>query len=168
MCAVEDCICGQLADTQYAAPHLFARALEQPAATQREQGVADEGIAAGAIDIADMAERMTSQVDDVEAGLAQIIDIARHDDMIERPVLSHLGRTVDRAAKARLDLGIATAMVGMPMGIEDNVDAVQAEVFDRGDDFRRFGRVDGGDTAAGLVDGQKAVIVLQAGDDMYF
>jgi hypothetical protein len=63
-----------------AGPHLFGRALEQPTAAEREQGVADEGDVVGRRRaIEDMAERMPGHVGDLKRRLAQHDRVAATD-----------------------------------------------------------------------------------------
>ncbi len=106
-----------------AGPHLLGRALEQPPAAQREQGVADEGDPVGRVEVGDVAQRVAAGLDHVEAGLAQLDDIAVAHRAVQRRDPRDLRRADDHAAGGGLDLGVAAGVVGMPVGVEDEVQA---------------------------------------------
>ncbi len=161
-------VAGQGRDAQDAGPHLLGRALEQLAAAEREQTVADEGVVASCIVPADQAKRMAAEVHDVELRFTQHEDGARGDDVVERPFAGDLRRAIDGAAILQLEGGIAAGVVGMPVGVEQVIEAVQALAGDTVGDDIGVGGIDDRRLAGCFVAQQEAVIVRQGREDGNF
>ena len=154
---------GQL---RQAGPHLLRRALEQPAAAQGEQGVADKGDPVGGVVVADVAQRVAAGVEHLEPCLAQHDQVAVDHDPVRRgPDPLDLGRADHLTARGRLDLGIAAGMVRVPVGVED-MGQGPAQRLQFAKDGGRVRGVDTGGLAGRVVADQKAVVVGQAGELM--
>ena len=163
MGAVDAGVVGQRRQPLQAAPHLLRRALEQPPAAQREQGVADEGDMVGGVEIGDVAQGMAAALDHLEAGLAQHDRVAAaHLAVDGRELVTSAGPTTVPPV-ALDDLGVAAGVVGVPVGVEDQVE-LPAERLQLRQDRAGVRRVDAGGEPRGLVEGQEAVVVLKAGE----
>ena len=146
-----------------AGPHLLRRALEQAAAAEREQGVADKGDPIGGVMEGDVPQRVAAGVDDLEPGLPQ----HHHITVVHHPVRRgpdplDLGRADDLAACHRLDLRVAAGVVRVPVRVQ-NVGQGPAQGLQFAQDGGGVRRVDAGRLAGRVIADQEAVVVGQAG-----
>ena len=135
-----------------AVPHLLGRALEQPSAAEREQGVADEGDGVGG-----------RAIDDVAQGMAR-----RRPSPAERVSPSMTGRRPrqhwssgatlrtssgpdDLAAGLGLEPRVPLGVIGVPVGVQDQVQPAPAEACELGQDRLGVRRVDRRDRSRRLV-----------------
>ena len=137
---------------------------EQPPAAEREQGVADEGDVIRGVEVGDVAQGVAAAVSITSN---RVSPSSTTSPSVHRAVegrdARHLGRADDGRAGGGLDLGVAAGVVGMPVGVEDEVQA-PAGVLRRRQDRGGVGGVDAGGLAAGLVADEEAVVVGKAGE----
>src|SRR5690606_10143893 len=139
------------------------RSLEETAAAEREERVADEGNVFLVEAVGDVAAGVTRYLDDACACRTEFHDVAFADRPVDAGYLVLLALRADhRAARLLLQLRIAARMVEMMVRVQDMRER-PAPLFESGEDRLHFRRVDRcGLAARGLVD-QVAVIVVQAG-----
>ncbi len=106
---------------------------------------------------------MAAALDHLEAGLAEFDDVAARNLAVERGDAGHLLGADNPATGRRLDLGVAAGVVGMPVGVENQVEP-PAQALQFGQDRRRVRRVDAGGLAGGVVADEESVVVGKAGE----
>jgi hypothetical protein len=139
--AVDGGVVGQGGQLGQRAPHLFGRALEQSAAAEGEQGVADEGDVVGCVVIGDVAQGVAAGVDHLNRVSPSITcRPPRRRSSGAMRVTS--GRADDGRAGRRLEGLVAAGVVRMPVGVEDQVQ-FPAQFVELGQDGVGVRRVDG-------------------------
>ena len=163
MGAVDGDVVRQGGQLPQAGPHLLRRTLEEAATAEREQGVADEGHVVDGVVEGDVAQGVAAGVDHLEAGLSQPDDIALVDHPIGRRADAlDLGRADDDAAGFTLQPRVSAGVVGVPVGVEHQVQR-PAQLAELGQDGVGVGRVDTGCLPRRTVAHKKAVVVGEAG-----
>jgi len=158
----------QIADLQQRLPHHFRRALDDAAAADREQRVADEGELVGFEPVGDVTGRVPRRLEHAPDQRADLHDVAlahRHVDMGN--LLRFLARRDDAAEMFLLQLGNPAGMVAVMMRHQD-VGEAPTFLGERRIDRAGLGRIDCCRRAGRWVVQQDAVIVFQAGEEVGF
>ena len=115
------------------------------------------------VEVGDVAQGVAAALDHLKPGLAEHDVIAAGDDAVGGLTDAlDLGRADHGGAGGGLDLGVAAGVVGMPVGVEDQVE-LPAEGVQLAQDRRGVRRVDAGGQTAGVITHQEAVVVREAG-----
>ena len=110
-----------------------------------------------------MTQGVAAGLDDLQPGVAKLDAVAAGDHAIQRRDPPHLRRPDDRRAGFGLEPCVAAGVVGMPVGVEDEVEPVPSLRPQSGEDRLGVGRVDATHRAAGLVAHEEAIVVGEAG-----
>ncbi len=113
--------------------------------------------------IGQVPERMAAGLHHVEQGFAQPHLVALVEGPVERRDAGDLLGPDDLAARDLLDPRVAAGVVGVPVGVQDQVQA-PSQRLQFGQDRLGVGRVDAAGLAARLVADQETVVILQAGE----
>ncbi len=163
MGAVDQSLVRQGREALQAGPHLLRRSLEHPPAAEREEGVPDEDDGVRRIVIGDVTQRMPPGLHHPEQRLPEPDLVALVQSPVQGRDAGDLLRADDLASGRRLDRLVAAGVVGVPMGVEDQVEP-PSQPLQLGQDGLGVGRVDTAGPAGGPVADQEGVVVLQAGE----
>ncbi len=114
-----------------------------------------------------MAEGVTRRFGDLEPRLAHHHHIAVSDHAVQRRDLAHLFRPDDFAGPFCLQPRVALGVIGVPVGVQDQIQPPPAQAFQLLQNPRRVRRIDRRDRAGCRIADQKAVVVAAAGKQMH-
>lgn len=162
MSAVDHRLGGKRRQALQARRELIRRPLEHPPTAKSEQAVSHEDDRLARRPPGDMTERVTSDVQNAEGRLTQGHLIAARNDTIQRRDPPDLFWPDDLTIGLGLEPFIPARMIGMPVGIEDEIQPAPATGLELSQDRLSVRAVDRGHKAGRLVADKKAVVVDQA------